>query len=62
MSNMFIIDENPASLTRAEIDAIENPQHGEQYYDTTNNMYVVYIDLLISSGRWEQIHNHPGEA
>ena len=49
------INPNPPHLTRAEIDAIENPGPGDQYYDTTNSQYVCYF-----KGTWHVMENWRG--
>jgi len=54
---MVILDENPEHKTRAEIDAIESPAQHVQYYDTTNDEYLVY-----HKGEWHVWNNHPGHA
>lgn len=54
---MVMLDENPEHKTRAEIDAIESPEQYVQYYDTTNDEYLVY-----HLGEWRVWENHPGHA
>lgn len=57
--SIFTIELNlsPEHKTRAQIDALSDPQNGDQYYDTTNSIYVCYYN-----GVWQVMHNHPGEA
>ena len=46
---------NPEHKTRAEIEALENPEFGDQYYDTTNEIYVIY-----NYGWYERLVNFLG--
>jgi len=56
-SKVAVINLDPPQKTRAEIDAIAEPKFGEQYFDTTNQIYVMWCGEC-----WEQMHNHPGGA
>ena len=56
-TDIFTFRKSSEHKTRAEIEAIENPQHEDQYYDTTNNVYVVYIAQdLPGEGEWLELH------
>ena len=56
-TTLIAINESPEHKTRAEIDAIEAPASGDQYYDTTSGEY-----LVRGLDDWHIMTYHPGHA